>query len=234
MTDAGNTPGQMRDALRVELAALEARVQEHGAIVADALEAAVETLIVHEREVVDRIVTLDLAADHRYLSVEELCVLVIARQAPVARDLRVVLGALHVNQHLKRMMRNAVRIATYAEPMSDDPLDGLLIDALHAIGIRTTAMTRKALAAFATRDLEAAQALHDDDDRVDVDLHRALERILELDHADDTGRERAMRSIFVSRALERSGDHAVAIADQAAYIVTGDLRPVRSDRAERG
>ncbi len=224
----------MRDAFRVELAALEARMQEHGAIVADALEAAVETLIVHEREVVDGIVTLDLAADQRYLSVEELCVLVIARQAPVARDLRVVLGALHVNQHLKRMMRNAVRIATYAEPMSDEPIDGFLIDALHTIGTRTTAMTRNALAAFAARDLEAARTLHDDDDRVDVDLHRALERILELDHADDRSRERAMRSIFVARALERSGDHAVAIADQTAYIVTGNLRPLRSDRAERG
>jgi phosphate transport system protein len=223
-----------RTALRDELAALEAKLQEHGNLVIDALETSLRTIVGHDRGTVDMIVGLDFAADRCYLDVEERCVLVAARQAPVARDLRVVLAVLHVNQHLKRVMRGAVRIATFSEPVEGEPFEPRLAESLYAIGTRTTAMMHLALAAFATRNAPSAASLHDDDDEVDVDLRRALELILELDHADISGRERAMRAIFVARALERTGDHAVAIGDQAAYVATGDLRPPRTDRAERG
>ena len=161
--------------------------------------------------------------------------LVSARQAPVARDLRVVLAVLQVNQHLKRIMRGAVRIATFSEPLDGLGLDPLLSGSLYAIGMRTTAMVRLALEAFAARDTQLAAALHADDDEVDVDLRRALELILELDHATVGERERAMRAIFRSRGrLSGRATTPSSIGDQANYVATGDLRPPRTDRAERG
>ena len=221
-----------RETFRQELAELEATLQEQGALVVQALEAALTTFRDWDRGVVDAVARLDHAADERYLTIERSVESIIARQTPVAGDLRIVLGVLYVNRHLKRMARNSVRVATFAEPIEGEPLDGLLGEIFTTQGVRAAGMARTALAAFARRDVAAAASLASFDVEIDADNRRALERVLEC--AEISRREWGIRGILMARALERFGDHAVAIGDQAAYVATGEHRGLESARAERG
>src|SRR5256885_16689884 len=214
---------QMRVTFQEELQQVEAALQEEGDYVLRALRAAVNALEQADAELADEVIAFDDEIDSRYLSIQEGIQSLLARQTPVAVDLRLVLALLHANLHLERLGDYCVPIATLTKLVSDVEQDDGLVQAFEEMGQRAEQMIRVALDSFQRRDLEGASSLVDLDELIDRANRRAVERV--LDFADDESkREWGLRMIIVSRCLERIGDHAVDIGEQTAFLVTGEFR----------
>jgi phosphate transport system protein len=213
----------MRVSFHDELDQLGAAVQEEGALVLRSLRAALNALAQHDVELADEVISFDDEIDTSYANVERGIESLLARQTPVAVDLRLVLAMLHINLHLERMGDYCVTIAKLIKLTDGLPEKPPLIDGLGEMGDRCEEMIRVALDSFAERDLDAATSLVDRDELIDRVNRRAANRILDL-AGDPSAHEWGLRMLLVSRCLERIGDHAVDIGEQTAYLVSGEFR----------
>ena len=213
----------MRTSFQDELNLLETTLHEEGALVLRALRGALNALEQRDHELADEVIAFDDDVDQRYISIEEGIQSLLARQTPVASDLRLVLAILHVNLHLERMADYCVTIAKLSKLVPDVEPSPRFIEGFEEMGSRCEEMIRIALDAFANRNLEAAESLVALDELIDRANRRVVERILELGEAERM-REYGLRMVLVSRALERIGDHAVDIGEQVAYLLTAEFR----------
>ena len=188
------------------------------------LRSALNALARGDDELADEVIGFDDEIDKRYLAIEDGVQSLLARQTPVATDLRLVLSMLHVNLHLERMADYCVTIAKLTKLMGGlDVSDDRLLSSLEDMGQRAEQMIRVALDAFADRDAEKAKSLNDLDDLIDRANRQAVDDVLSLGDSSEE-REYGLRMLVISRCVERIGDHAVDIGEQVAYLVTGELR----------
>ncbi len=166
-------------------------------------------------------IAFDDEVDDAYFAIEEGIQSLLARQTPVATDLRLVLAMLHVNLHLERMADYCVTVAKLTKLAATGSREPRIVASMAEMGVRAEEMTRVALRSFQHRDVSRAEALVDLDELIDRANRRLAEHVLELG-ADQ--REWGLRMLVVSRCLERIGDHAVDIGEQTAYLVTGEFR----------
>jgi phosphate transport system protein len=213
----------MRTTFQEELDLTEATLQEEGALVLRALRGALNALEQRDHELADEVIAFDDDIDDRYMRIEEGVQSLLARQTPVAGDLRLVLAILHINLHLERMADYCVTIAKLSKLVPDVEPSPRFVEGFEEMGARCEEMIRVALDAFENRDLEGAESLVDLDELVDRANRRVVGRILELGEA-EAMREYGLRMVLVSRALERIGDHAVDIGEQVAYLLTAEFR----------
>ena len=157
----------MRAEFDAELATLESELQEAGTITVQAIHGALVALQDWEPGVLDYLAGLDDRVDGLYRQIERDVETLIARQAPVATDLRIVLGVLQTNAHVERMSHNCVRIGRLAAPIDGEQAPADIVARLEPALLRGADMTRAALDAFALRDVAAARALPDMDELVD-------------------------------------------------------------------
>jgi len=214
----------MRASFQEELEQLEAAIQEEGALVLRVLRSSLNALARGDDELADEVIGFDDEVDRRYVRIEEGVQSLLARQTPVASDLRLVLAVLRVNLHLERMADYAVTVAKLTKLMGGLEVRGeAILSSLEDMGQRCEQMIRVALDAFADRDLEKARSLQELDELIDRANRRAIEDVLSLGDSPEE-REYGLRMLVVSRCVERIGDHAVDIGEQVAYLVTGDFR----------
>ena len=213
----------VRVTFQEELDQLEASLQEEGAVVLRVLRGALNALGQRDVELADDVIAFDDDVDQRYVAIEEAVQSLLARQTPVATDLRLVLALLHMNLHLERMADYSVTIAKLTKLVADVEGDPTLMQTLQEMGDRAEEMIRVSLDAFANRDLAAAESLVDLDELIDRSNRRFVERVVEV--VGEPGlREWVLRMVIVSRTLERIGDHAVDIGEQVAYLLTAEFR----------
>jgi phosphate transport system protein len=213
----------MRTTFQEELDLTEATLQEEGALVLRALRGALNALEQRDHELADEVIAFDDDIDERYIRIEEGVQSLLARQTPVAGDLRLVLAILHINLHLERMADYCVTIAKLSKLVPDVEPSPRFIEGFEEMGSRCEEMIRVALDSFGNRDLEGAESLVELDELIDRANRRVVGRILELGEAARM-REYGLRMVLVSRALERIGDHAVDIGEQIAYLLTAEFR----------
>jgi phosphate transport system protein len=213
----------MRQTFHQELAQLEADLQEEGQLVLRSLRGAMKALEERDTELADDVIAFDDAIDGLCTRIEEGVEILLARQTPVASDLRLVLAVLKINIHLERMGDYCVTIAKYVKLTRDLEAERRMAEGLEEMGERAEQMTRVALAAFAGRSIEQAESLGDLDELIDRANRRAHDDVLAL-AGDPALREWALRMLFVSRCLERIGDHAVDIGEQTVYLISGEFR----------
>ena len=214
----------MRVSFNEELAQLEASLQEMGDLVLRALRSSLNALARGDAEHADDVISFDDEVDRRYVEIESGVQSLLARQTPVAGDLRLVLAVLRINLHLERMADYCVTVAKLTKLMGDlDVSDEAIGRSSEDMGQRAEQMIRVAMDAFASRDAEKAQTLVELDELIDRANRNAIEDVLSLgDSAEE--REYGLRMLVVSRCVERIGDHAVDIGEQVAYLVTGEFR----------
>ena len=213
----------MRTAFQSELDQLEAGLQEEGALVLRALRGALNALDQRDVELSDEVIAFDDDIDRLYLQIEEGIPSLLARQTPVATDLRLVLAILHVNLHLERIGDYCVTIAKLTKLVADVEPDPALLRSLQEMGERAEEMIRVALDSFSNRELSGAESLVDLDELIDRSNRRFVDRVVEI--VGEPGmREWVLRMVLVSRTLERIGDHAVDIGEQTAYLLTAEFR----------
>jgi phosphate transport system protein len=214
----------MRASFSEELATLEASLQEEGDLVLRALRSSLNALARADEELADEVIRFDDEVDRRYVEIETGVQSLLARQTPVASDLRLVLAVLRVNLHLERMADYCVTVAKLTKLMGDlNVSDGAISRSIEDMGQRAEQMIRVALDAFADRDAEKAETLVELDELIDRANRNATEDVLSLGDS-PAEREYGLRMLVVSRCVERIGDHAVDIGEQVAYLVTGEFR----------
>ena len=214
----------MRLSFQEELSALEASLQEEGELVLRVLRSALNALARGDGELADEVIRFDDEIDRRYIGIEEGVQSLLARQTPVAGDLRLVLAVLRINLHLERMADYCVTVAKLTKLMGGLDVTGdQILSSLEDMGQRCEQMIRVALDAFADRDVEKARSLQELDELIDRANRRAVEDVLSLGDSVEE-REYGLRMLVISRCVERIGDHAVDIGEQIAYLVTGDFR----------
>ncbi|MDX6586984.1 MAG: phosphate transport system protein [Solirubrobacterales bacterium] len=204
-----------------DLQALEARALDGLNLVVEALDRTIEAVQHQDMELAGIVVANDDALDGRYLEVHQRLLTLLATQAPVATDLRLVSALLHVMKNMERMGDQCVNIAKVIPLVgTDPPADERMLANIYAMGKQVRSLVTQVKRAFENRDLNAARDLVRQDDVVDNLNKECFQIAIEIGEDADT-REWAMTMILVARALERIGDNAVDIGEQVAYIVTG-------------
>jgi phosphate transport system protein len=213
----------VRLSFQEELDRLQANLQEEAEIVLRSLRGALNALQQQDAELADEVIAFDDEVDDRYLAIGTGIEQLLARQTPVAVDLRLVLAVLHINLALERMADLCVTISKLTKLTANLENDPTLVEAFDEMGTRAEEMIRVAMRSFAERDVAGAESLVDLDELIDRANRRVVERILDFGGNGEL-REWGLRMIVVSRCLERIGDHAVDIGEQTAYLVTGEFR----------
>ena len=213
---------ELRASFQEELRELERALDVEAELVIRSLRGAIEALMTRDVELADEVIAFDDDVDATYLAVEDGIQSLLARQTPVATDLRLVLAMLHVNLHLERMADYCVTIAKLVKLSAGLEGEPRLVEGFEEMGQRAEEMIRVGLDSFAQRDVTRAESLVDLDELIDRGNRRAAEQVIDL--AGDSLREWGLRMLMVSRCLERIGDHAVDIGEQTAYLVSGEFR----------
>jgi len=213
----------MRVTFQEELGELETALQTEGELVLRSLRGAVEAVCTQDTELADEVIAFDDEIDEIYIDIETGIEQLLARQTPVATDLRLVLAALHSNLHLERMGDLCVTIAKLTKLTEGLPVDQALLEGFREMGERAEQMIRVALESVRLRDRERAESLLELDELIDRANRRVVKHLLALGSSEEE-REWGLRMILVSRCLERVGDHAVDIGEQSAFLVTGEFR----------
>ena len=214
---------EMRVTFHEELDALCADVQREGELVLRSLRGALNALETDDVELAGEVIDFDDEIDRLYADIARGIESLLARQTPVAVDLRLVLALLHINLHLERMGDYCVTIAKLLKLAEGLTGQTRLTEQLEEMGDRCEEMIRVAMRSFSERDIEAANSLVELDELIDRVNRRAVNRILDL-AGDPSAHEWGLRMLLASRCLERIGDHAVDIGEQTAYLVSGEFR----------
>jgi phosphate transport system protein len=207
-----------------ELESLEARALEGLDLVIGQLDKSIEAVQHQDTELAELVITSDDVIDGRYLEVHQAILTLLATQAPVATDLRLISALLHLMKAIERMGDQCVNVAKVI-PIAghEPPADERILRDIVTMGQQARSQLSQAKRAFETRDVEMARDLVRQDDLVD-NLNKEIFRIA-LEIGDDHDRrEWAMVMILVARAIERIGDNTVDIGEQVAFIVTGLFR----------
>lgn len=223
----------MRTTFEQRLDGLEAKLLQMGQVVQAQLDRTLEALASFDLTLADEVVVRDDQLDRDYVEVEEEILRTLALQAPVAKDLRLVAGVLHINAHIERMGDLCVNMARFVRLVKDYPPVPEIMATLTEMGSHAQRLVAAAMTSFARRDLELAERLPLMDqplDQLNERIFRLSERI-GLDH--EGAIEWASRMILVARYLERIGDHSVDIGEQVVFIVTGEVRELVPPKAVR-
>jgi len=206
-----------------ELQDLEDMVQAMGAASGNLLAKALEAMSTSDSDLCNWVIAHDDEIDEYYVRVEQKILDLFALQAPVASDLRLLTALLHINLHLERIGDMAVNIAKIVKLTANLPRSQGASQTLGEMGEVSLRMVAAALDAFKKRDVEACLRLPGMDDSIDRLNRGMLGEVLAM--ADDLPMlEWGIRMHVVSRQIERVGDHAVDIGEQAHFLVTGEFK----------
>jgi phosphate transport system protein len=215
---------ELRHEFHDELRQLERQALGGLDLVASTLDRTIEALEHQDIELASLVIADDDRIDGRYLEVHQGILHLLATQAPVAGDLRLVAALLHVIKHVERMGDQCVNIAKLI-PLSghEPPVHLEMLAKIEQMGRLARSEVRQAKQSFELRDVALAEDLM----RQDEDINRLNREVFRfaLEVGDDADvREWAMHMILVARALERIGDNAVDVGEQTAFVVTGLFR----------
>jgi phosphate transport system protein len=207
-----------------ELDSLEGRALGGLDLVIETLNRTLEAVEHSDSELAEMVVADDDRIDGRYLEVHQSILALLATQAPVATDLRLISALLHLMKSVERMGDQCVNIAKVI-PLAghNPPSDQQMVDDIITMGRQARSLISQSKTAFATRDVELARDLVRQDDVIDNLNKQVFHRAIEVGDDIDV-REWATTMLLVARAIERMGDNAVDVGEQTAFVVTGLFR----------
>lgn len=216
--------GQTRVHYQEELEQLEASALGGLELVSEALGRTLEAVEQQDVELAQLVIADDDRIDGRYLEVHQSLITLLATQAPVATDLRLISALLHVLKSIERMGDQCVNICKLIPLTGNEPpADAEMLKRIITMGKQARTLISQAKRAFGERNVEMAQDLVRQDDVVDNLNRECFHLALEIGEDADR-REWAMTMLLAARAIERIGDNAVDIGEQVAFVVTGLFR----------
>jgi len=212
----------MRDAYQEQLDQLAEVLASMCATVAEAMQKATRALLEVDLQLAEQVISEDVHVDDIRAAAEERAFALLALQAPVATDLRIVVSAIHGAGDVERMGDLALHVAQAARRRHPQPvLPAEVAPYFAEMGRVAVALAEKAGEVIRSRDLAKAAQLEEDDDAMD-DLHRHMFTVL-MDRSWNHGVGPAVDIALLARFYERYADHAVAVARRIVYVVTGQM-----------
>ncbi|GIK42265.1 MAG: phosphate transport system regulatory protein PhoU [Chloroflexota bacterium] len=203
-------------------------VLQMGSRVNTAIDDAVRALKEGNLALAGQIIAEDEKINELRFDIEEHCVKLIARQQPMAGDLRTILTAMNIALELERMGDHAKGIAVIVQRMGGEPPVKPLIDIPRMASI-SGEMLRQSLDAFLSGDIEQAEAVAKRDDEVDQLYTEIFQELIEIIAADTTLITRAMFLLFAAHNLERIADRVTNICERVIFLSTGRLSEFHSE-----
>jgi phosphate transport system protein len=207
-----------------ELKILNAALQEMGALVAQSIHRSVLSLVEKNEDYAHQVIRDEARINQCEIQVDDMATTLIVREAPVAGDMRFLVGAIKINANLERMGDMAVSIVERALAgirQPELPMDVSFTE----MGNLVESMVLTSLDAFVSRDAQLALTVIASDDAVDKLRNSVTLQMVERMKRDPASVERALDNILISRRLERIADHATNIAEDVIFMVKGvDVR----------
>jgi len=211
-----------------ELQDLRDNVLRLGSMVAMAISQSIQALKERDRDLAKKIVADDEIINELRFKIEEDCISLIARQQPAARDLRLIVAAMNIVLDLERMGDHAAGIATIVLRMGDEPLLKPLID-LPRMAQISQDMLRQSLDALVSGNPDAALAITQIDDKVDLLYNQIFRELVSYMIEDPRTVTRAMYLLFCAHNLERIADRVTNICERVIFVATGRMEEISSD-----
>jgi phosphate transport system protein len=222
----------MRRSFHEQLEDLKGDVIRLGGLTVELISGATLALLDGDLGVAKQTIANDAPIDDLTHGVEDSCFSLLARQQPMAGDLRTILATLRIVHELERSADLSVNIAKATRRLYPTALDPKVRGIIDQMGRQAANQTRLALDAYADKDPTWASALADMDDAMD-ELTKSLFRyILSLAPADEATVQQAVQIALVGRHFERIADHAVTIAERVVFMATGEYPVTEADRPE--
>jgi phosphate transport system protein len=207
-----------------ELNALNEALLEMGGLVAQSVHRSVQSLVEKNEDYASQVLRDEARIDQLEIQIDDLVGSVIARENPVAGDMRFVVVAIKINTDLERMGDMAVGIverslATLRQPQIP------LVSGFTEMGNLVESMVLQSLDAFVKRDAQLARGILKSDDAIDALRNKITRQMIELMKKDPAAVESALDYVLIARRLERIADHATNIAEDVIFMVKGiDVR----------
>lgn len=203
-----------------ELEALRQDLLNMGTFVGQAIQQAVRSLAKLDAELAKKVIENDDIVDRMETEIEDKCMVLIATQQPLARDLRIIATGLKISTDLERMGDHAYDIANVALRLAGTSLIKELI-VIPRMAELAQKMVSNALDAYVNLDITLAEQVCRDDDEVDRLYEHVFRELLTYMMEDPRTITQATQLIFTARYLERIADHATNIGEWTIYLVTG-------------
>jgi len=214
----------MRELFQQELHEVQDRLVEIAQLVVDAITDAVEAFNKSDVTLAESVIVRDNKIDDAVVALDELAIAIMARQAPVAKDLRIVVSALRISASLERMGDMAEHVAQLARYRFPEKVVPKTIRPIFKeMGVLDIELAKMLVVLLKTEDVEIAEKIRDEDDKVDA-LHLSVFETV-LSDSWSQGTETTVDATLASRYLERFADHAVSIAKKMMYLATGEWNP---------
>ncbi len=220
-----------RHHFEAELQALRNQLLRMGGLVEERVHRAVQSLVARREEEARHVIATDGEVNELQMDIDDRCLRLLATQAPLAGDLRLITSAMKINADLERVGDQAVNVAENALTLIPLPPLKPLIDIPRMAQVAEK-MIRDALDAFVKKDAALARDVLGRDDEVDDLKDQVFRELLTYMMADPGTIQRALALILVSRNLERIADHATNIAEDVIFIA--EARDVRHHALEQG
>lgn len=192
---------------------------------------AVEALKKRDLEAARRIYAADAKINEKRFAIENQVMILIATQQPMAHDLRLLASILEVSAELERMGDYAKGMATINVRMGDESLLKPLIDVPRMAQIASS-MLHRALTAFVNEDAEIAKAIPEEDDEVDALYNQVYRELMTFVMKDPKTIDRANYLLWAAHNLERMADRVTNICERTIFIVTGEIKEIKSSNDE--
>ena len=213
-----------------ELEGLKAKLLEMSALVESAVYRSVQGVVEKNAELAEQVIRNEARVNQLEIEIDDLAISILALQAPLAIDLRLVTAAIKINNDLERMGDLSVNIAQSALALAKEPVIRPLIDIPHIAGL-AQGMVRKALDAFVHRDAALARSVLASDDAVDNMRTASYHELISFMESNPQQVSQALYLLSVVRNLERIADHATNIAEDVLFLVKGiDVRHHNEER----
>jgi phosphate transport system protein len=217
-----------------ELEKLKSKLLEMSALVESAVYRSVQGVVEKNEELAQQVLRNEGRINELEIEIDELAISLLALQAPLAADLRLVTAAIKINNDLERMGDLSVSIAQSAMALMKEPVIRPLIDIPHIAGLAQS-MVRKALDAFVNRDADLARSVLASDDAVDNMRTASYHELISFMENNPSQIGQALYLLSVVRNLERIADHSTNIAEDVLFLVKGiDVRHHNEERTQAG
>ena len=198
-----------------------------GSMVEQAVADSMESLKKRDLKASEKIYEQDRKINEKRFAIENQCMILIATQQPMARDLRLLASMLDVASELERMGDYAKGIATINIRMGDQPLLKPLID-LPRMAQKASDMLHRALTAFVNENAEAARAIPAEDDEVDGLYTQIYNELMMFVIQDPKVIERANMLLWAAHNMERMADRVTNICERTVFVVTGEIKELQT------
>jgi phosphate transport system protein len=213
-----------------ELEKLKAKLLEMSALVESAIYRSVQGVVEKNEELAQQVLRNEARVNQLEIEIDDMAIGLLALQAPLAVDLRLITAAIKINNDLERMGDLSASIAQSALALIREPVIRPMIDIPHIAGLAQS-MVRKALDAFVNRDADMARSVLASDDAVDNMRTASFHELMSFMEKNPQQIPQALWLLSVIRNLERVADHATNIAEDVLYMVKGiDVRHHNEER----